>query len=154
MAFSFRKPLNFKSASAPAAALLGAVALLMLPLLSVLVSWLQFDALASSVWQQMLQTVLPDYALTTFILCTSVAVGVALVGMATASAVTLFDFPGRRLFEWALLLPLAMPAYVVAYAYTDFCSTRARCSRGRAARLACKAACCPMCAAWAAQCWF
>ena len=81
MAFSFRKPLNFQSASAPAAALLVAVALLMLPLLSVLVSWLQFDALASSVWQQMLQTVLPDYALTTFILCTSVAVGVALVGM-------------------------------------------------------------------------
>jgi iron(III) transport system permease protein len=34
--------------------------------------------------------------------------------------VTLFDFPGRRTFEWALLLPLAMPAYVVAYAYTDF----------------------------------
>jgi iron(III) transport system permease protein len=34
--------------------------------------------------------------------------------------VTLFDFPGRRLFEWALLLPMAMPAYVVAYAYTDF----------------------------------
>jgi iron(III) transport system permease protein len=34
--------------------------------------------------------------------------------------VTLFDFPGRRFFEWALLLPLAMPAYVVAYAYTDF----------------------------------
>ena len=124
MAFSFRNTSNPASnsaaASGPAAALLVAVALLMLPLLSVLVSWLQFDALASSVWQQMLQTVLPDYALTTFILCTCVAVGVALVGMATASAVTLFDFPGRRLFEWALLLPLAMPAYVVAYAYTDF----------------------------------
>ena len=40
--------------------------------------------------------------------------------MATASAVTLFEFPGRRVFEWALLLPLAMPAYVLAYAYTDF----------------------------------
>ena len=106
--------------SRPAAALLGIVTLLMLPVLSVLLSWLQFDALAISVWQQMLHTVLPDYALTTVILCTSVAVGVALVGMATASAVTLFDFPGRRIFEWALLLPLAMPAYVVAYAYTDF----------------------------------
>jgi iron(III) transport system permease protein len=40
--------------------------------------------------------------------------------MATACAVTLFDFPGRRHMEWLLLLPLAMPAYVVAYAYTDF----------------------------------
>ena len=42
-----------------------------------------------------------------------------LLGAATAAAVTLFDFPGRRFFEWALLLPLAMPAYVLAYAYTD-----------------------------------
>jgi iron(III) transport system permease protein len=49
-----------------------------------------------------------------------VTVGVALVGLSTAVAVTLFEFPGRRVFEWALLLPLAMPAYVVAYAYTDF----------------------------------
>src|SRR5690606_15886268 len=31
-----------------------------------------------------------------------------------------FDFPGRRVFEWTLLLPLAMPAYIIAYAYTDF----------------------------------
>ncbi len=43
-----------------------------------------------------------------------------MLGGATAAAVTLFDFPGRRVFEWALLLPLAMPAYVLAYAYTDF----------------------------------
>jgi iron(III) transport system permease protein len=49
-----------------------------------------------------------------------VALGVAAGGRATAAAVTLFEFPGRRVFEWALLLPLAMPAYVVAYAYTDF----------------------------------
>src|SRR5690606_9133280 len=69
---------------------------------------------------QMLQTVLPEYTGTSIVLCLSVAAGVALVGMLTASAVTLFDFPGRRHFEWALLLPLAMPAYVVAYAYTDF----------------------------------
>jgi iron(III) transport system permease protein len=41
-------------------------------------------------------------------------------GRRHAAAVTLFDFPLRRTFEWALLLPLAMPAYVVAYAYTDF----------------------------------
>ena len=92
----------------------------MLPVLSVLVSWLQFDSVASAILREMAQTVLPDYALTSLLLCLSVALGVAVVGMATASAVTLFEFPGRRLFEWALLLPLAMPAYVVAYAYTDF----------------------------------
>ena len=44
----------------------------------------------------------------------------AVVGVTSAAAVTLFDFTGRKTFEWALLLPLAMPAYVVAYAYTDF----------------------------------
>jgi iron(III) transport system permease protein len=68
----------------------------------------------------MAATVLPGYVWTSLGLCVVVGVGVALVGGATAAAVTLFDFPGRRSFEWALLLPLAMPAYVVAYAYTDY----------------------------------
>ncbi len=93
---------------------------LTLPVLALLASWLQFDAPARAVLAEMGRTVLPDYTLTSLLLCVSVALGVALVGMASASAVTLFDFPGRRVFEWALLLPLAMPAYVVAYAYTDF----------------------------------
>ncbi|OGB15916.1 MAG: iron ABC transporter permease [Burkholderiales bacterium RIFCSPLOWO2_12_67_14] len=104
---------------APTLLLLLALALT-LPVLALGASWLQFDAVARDVLSQMAQTVLPEYALTTLLLCVSVAVGVAVVGMTTASAVTLFDFPGRRFFEWALLLPLAMPAYVVAYAYTDF----------------------------------
>ena len=104
---------------APALLILLAL-LLTLPVLSLGASWFQFDAVARDVLGQMAQTVLPEYTLTTLVLCVSVAIGVAVVGMATASAVTLFDFPGRRMFEWALLLPLAMPAYVVAYAYTDF----------------------------------
>lgn len=104
---------------APALLLLLAL-MLTLPVLSLGASWLQFDAVAGQVLSQMAQTVLPEYVFTTVWLCVAVAVGVAVVGMATASAVTLFDFPGRRIFEWALLLPLAMPAYVVAYAYTDF----------------------------------
>ncbi len=94
--------------------------LLTLPVLALGLSWLQFDAAARDVLTQMAQTVLPEYAFTSLLLSVAVAVGVAVLGMATASAVTLFDFPGRRHFEWALLLPLAMPAYVVAYAYTDF----------------------------------
>ena len=96
------------------------VSMLMLPVISVAMSWLQFDSSAVSVLRQMAQTVLPDYALTSLVLCLSVGLGVATVGVLTACAVTLFDFAGRRFFEWALLLPLAMPAYVVAYAYTDF----------------------------------
>ena len=100
--------------------LLLSVAVLMLPVISVAASWLQFDAVTLAVLREMARTVLPDYALTSLVLCVSVGLGVAVVGVLTASAVTLFDFAGRRFFEWALLLPLAMPAYVVAYAYTDF----------------------------------
>jgi iron(III) transport system permease protein len=69
---------------------------------------------------EMARTVLPGYVWTTLWLCLVVGAGVAAVGLATAAAVTLFEFRGRQVFEWALLLPLAMPAYVVAFAYTDF----------------------------------
>ena len=93
---------------------------LLLPILAVLASTLQWNEESAQILREMSSTVLPDYALTSLLLCVSVAVGVAVVGMATAAAVTLFDFAGRKTFEWALLLPLAMPAYVVAYAYTDF----------------------------------
>lgn len=92
----------------------------LLPVLAVLSALLQWDAASTQVLQQMLATVLPEYAITSLVLCVCVAVGVAVVGSATACAVSLFDFPGRKTLEWALLLPLAMPAYVVAYAYTDF----------------------------------
>ncbi|MCP5282136.1 MAG: iron ABC transporter permease [Rhodoferax sp.] len=95
-------------------------AALCLPVLVVLGSWLQWDARSAQILGEMARTVLPDYVATTVLLCLLVAVGVVVVGTASAAAVTLFDFPGRRSFEWALLLPLAMPAYVVAYAYTDF----------------------------------
>jgi iron(III) transport system permease protein len=104
----------------PSALLFLLVGLLTLPVLAVALSWLQFNGEARAILVQMLQTVLPDYTWTSLLLCLLVGLGVAAVGMATASAVALFEFPGRRVFEWALLLPLAMPAYVVAYAYTDF----------------------------------
>ena len=110
---------KFGKWTAPAALLL-VVGVLAMPVLAVVLSWSQFNAEAGSILSQMLQTVLPDYAWTSLLLCVCVALGVGVVGTATASAVTLFSFPGRRVFEWALLLPLAMPAYVMAYAYTDF----------------------------------
>jgi iron(III) transport system permease protein len=94
--------------------------LLVLPVVAVLASWLQWDAASAQVLGEMASTVLPGYVWTSLALCVAVGVGVAAVGGAAAAAVTLFDFPGRRFFEWALLLPLAMPAYVVAYAYTDY----------------------------------
>jgi iron(III) transport system permease protein len=94
--------------------------LLAVPVLGVLGSWLALDAAAWAVLRHQAQTVLPGYAWQSLVLASCVAVGVALLGGATAAAVTLFDFPGRRVFEWALLLPMAIPAYVLAYAYTDF----------------------------------
>ncbi|MDO8280208.1 MAG: iron ABC transporter permease [Burkholderiaceae bacterium] len=93
---------------------------LLLPVLAVLASWLQWNAVSAQILGEMSRTVLPDYVWTTVKLCLMVAVGVVLVGTGAAGAVTLFEFPGRRMMEWAMLLPLAMPAYVVAYAYTDF----------------------------------
>lgn len=94
--------------------------LLALPVLGVLGSWFALDAAAMQVLRHQFATVLPGYGGQSLLLAASVGVGVAAVGGATAAAVTLFDFPGRRTLEWALLLPLAMPAYVLAYAYTDF----------------------------------
>jgi iron(III) transport system permease protein len=104
----------------PSAIIFCLVGALMLPVAVVVLSWLGYDDDAFGILQAMVETTLGNYAWTSFALCACVAVGVMVVGAATASAVTLFDFPGRRFFEWALLLPLAMPAYVVAYAYTDF----------------------------------
>jgi len=74
----------------------------------------------SATWTHLVSTVLPEYIANSFYLCLGVALGVALVGVATAWLTAMHDFPGRRIFEWALVLPLAMPAYVLAYVYTDF----------------------------------
>jgi iron(III) transport system permease protein len=94
--------------------------LISLPILALIGSWLEWNAASAQVLNELSQTVLPDYLLTSVLLCAGVAVGVTVLGLSTAAAVTLFKFPGQTFFEWALLLPMAMPAYVVAYAYTDF----------------------------------
>ncbi|WP_244597715.1 ABC transporter permease [Roseitalea porphyridii] len=91
-------------------------ALCILPMVAVAVS-----ALGGSldVWRGLAATVLPRYAWTTVQLVVLVGVGTALVGTGAAWLVTICQFPGRRLFEVLLALPLAFPAYVLAYAYTD-----------------------------------
>ena len=105
----------------PASLLFALLALaLALPVLSVLASWLQWTPQSLDLLREMASTVLPGYAWTSALLCLMVALGVTVLGLGTAAVVTLFDFRGRAVFEWLLLLPLAMPAYVVAYAYTDF----------------------------------
>ena len=93
--------------------------LLALPVLGVLGAMFAVDAAALAGLRHQVATVMPDYVLQSALLAGGVALGVMALGAATAAAVTLFEFPGRRHFEWALLLPLAMPAYVLAYAWTD-----------------------------------
>ena len=66
----------------------------------------------------LLDTVLPRYALTTVGLVVLVSVGTLAIGVGAAWLVTMTRFPGVRIFEIALILPLAFPAYVLAYAYT------------------------------------
>ena len=70
-------------------------------------------------WLGLADTVLPRYVWTTVQLVLYVGVGTAFIGSATAWLVTACRFPGRRVFEILLALPLAFPAYVLAYAYTD-----------------------------------
>lgn len=93
--------------------------LLAVPVLGVLGSWLALDADALALLRHQASTVLLGYVGQSLLLVVLVGLGVAVVGGGTAALVVLFDFPGRRVFEWALLLPLAMPAYVLAYAATD-----------------------------------
>ncbi len=65
-------------------------------------------------------TVLPETIANSLWLCLIVGLLVASMGTVSAWLVAMREFPGRRVFEWALLLPMAMPAYVLAYTYTDF----------------------------------
>lgn len=74
----------------------------------------------SGTWSHLASTVLPEFIRNTVILCVGVGLGVSSIGITTAWLTTMLDFPGRRFFQWALVLPLAVPAYVMAYVYTDF----------------------------------
>jgi iron(III) transport system permease protein len=75
---------------------------------------------SEATWSHLASTVLPEYIWNTLLLVSLVAVGVIIFGVTAAWLVTAYHFPGQRLLEWALVLPLAMPAYVMAYAYTDW----------------------------------
>jgi iron(III) transport system permease protein len=73
---------------------------------------------SGGVWSHLAATVLPRYVANTLMLVVGVGIGVLVIGVGTAWLVTMCRFPGRAVFEWALLLPFAVPAYVLAYTYT------------------------------------
>ncbi|MEC9248035.1 MAG: ABC transporter permease subunit, partial [Pseudomonadota bacterium] len=89
---------------------------LMVPILCVF--YLALDS-SGEIWRHLVSTSLPIYVTTTLALMLGVGVAVFSIGVGTAWLVTMCRFPGRRTFEWLLIFPLAFPAYVVAYAYTD-----------------------------------
>ncbi len=86
-----------------------------LPILSVIV----LAAGGSDIWGHLWRTVLPHYTLNTLQLLAGVGLGTVMVGTGAAWLVTYYRFPGQRILEWAIVLPLAIPAYLVAYIYTD-----------------------------------
>ncbi|WP_414673422.1 ABC transporter permease [Methylophaga sp. UBA2689] len=73
---------------------------------------------SGDIWQHLSSTVLPDYIRNSLLLMFGVAIGTLLIGVTAAWLTTMCQFPGRSVFEWALLLPMAMPAYIIAYTYT------------------------------------
>ena len=75
---------------------------------------------SENVWPHLAATVLPRYLSNTAIMAVSVAVIAAMAGTGSAWYVAMYRFPGSRWLEWALLFPLAIPAYVGAYALVDF----------------------------------
>ncbi len=74
---------------------------------------------SGDIWRHLASTVLPHYVRTTAILMLGVGLGTLVLGTGTAWLVTMCHFRGHAVFEWALMLPLAVPAYVIAYVYTD-----------------------------------
>jgi len=107
-----RKPVGVLGACSIAAAVL-----IVLPILVVVSNVFHGSGDA---WTHLARTVLPHYVLNTSLLLAGVSYGVISIGVLAAWLVTAYRFPGQRLLEWALVLPLAMPAYVMAYAYTDW----------------------------------
>lgn len=96
---------------------LAIAALVLLPIVSVL--WIALHP-TENIWPHMMATTLPRYAMTTAFLTSGVAVLSACVGTGAAWLVTMYRFPLSKALEWLLLLPLAIPAYVGAYALVDF----------------------------------
>ncbi len=75
---------------------------------------------SGDVWQHLASTVLPDYVKNSIWLMLGVGTGVFILGVGSAWLVTMCRFPGSKWFNWLLILPMAVPAYLMAYTYTDF----------------------------------
>ena len=96
-----------------ALAVAGVVALPLLGVASSLLSW------QGELWRHIAETQLSDIVGNTVVLLVGVGLGTTVIGAGTAWLVTMCRFPGSRTMQWALLLPLVMPTYIIGYAYAD-----------------------------------
>jgi|TARA_B110001450_G_C17658206_1_gene496155 iron(III) transport system permease protein len=95
--------------------LIGLLALTVaLPIFVVSSAWL---LPGTDLWSHFAQTLLPDLVTSTLILLIGVGIGVSILGTILAYLVVMVEFPGRAWLEWALFLPFAIPAYVLAFVY-------------------------------------
>ncbi len=99
---------------------LGALAIAVLVVMPIVaVIWFALTP-TTNIWPHLLATTLPRYMANTAVLMVAVGALCAAVGTGAAWLVAMYRFPGQGVLQWALLLPLAVPAYVGAYALVDF----------------------------------
>ncbi len=116
-----KRNINIFSVISVAAALL-----IVLPMLNILIEIL---SPASDAWKHIRTNLLNDYITNTLVMIGFVAVFSALVGLYSAYIITRYEFKGRKLLSWVLILPLAMPSYIAAYVYADMVSYTGTLSR-------------------------
>ncbi|MGI9478396.1 MAG: ABC transporter permease [Hyphomicrobiaceae bacterium] len=93
------------------------VAMLIAPIVAVFIA---ATGDSGGLWAHLFETVLPRYIANSLVLMIGVGLVTLTFGISSAWVVTIYEFPGRPYVEWMLLLPAAIPAYLVAYTYTDF----------------------------------
>ena len=90
--------------------------ILLLPILAIV--WLSFHS-TENIWPHLFANVLPSATIDTFALMAGVGCLTLVVGTMTAWLVTMYQFPGRNIVDWLLVLPLAMPTYIIAFCYVE-----------------------------------
>jgi iron(III) transport system permease protein len=98
---------------------LAALAIAAMVAAPVVIVFAHFFLPSEGAWSHLASTTLPGQIANTVLLTSGVAAGCVLIGVTAAWLITMCRFPGDRFFEWAMLLPMAMPAYIMAYADTD-----------------------------------
>jgi iron(III) transport system permease protein len=104
----FRRLISLRSAAVISALFV------ILPILVIFASVVQPE---SEIWKHIVDTLLADLLKNTFIMCVGVLAGTFVLGVGSAWLTAVYDFPGRSFFNWALMLPLAMPTYVLAFVF-------------------------------------